>query len=143
MISVGASTETEMKQKKARVEDALHATRAAAEEGILAGGGVVTSIHSAADAGGLVRASQRVQVRAASLVWERALERAIYAGGVRMVQGAAEMTSDRLELETSDDGQRRLVAEGNVLFEDPDGTPAPGEHYIYRVGAGNDCGVVQ
>ncbi len=40
VVSVGASTEAEMKQKKARVEDALHATRAAAEEGILPGGGV-------------------------------------------------------------------------------------------------------
>ncbi len=40
VISVGASTEAEMKQKKARVEDALHETRAAAEEGILPGGGV-------------------------------------------------------------------------------------------------------
>jgi len=40
IISVGAGTETEMKQKKARVEDALHATRAAVEEGILPGGGV-------------------------------------------------------------------------------------------------------
>jgi chaperonin GroEL len=40
IISVGADTETEMKQKKARVEDALHATRAAVEEGILPGGGV-------------------------------------------------------------------------------------------------------
>jgi chaperonin GroEL len=40
IISVGASSETEMKQKKARVEDALHATRAAVEEGILPGGGV-------------------------------------------------------------------------------------------------------
>jgi chaperonin GroEL len=40
VVSVGASTETEMKQKKARVEDALHATRAAAEEGIVPGGGV-------------------------------------------------------------------------------------------------------
>ena len=40
VISVGANTEVEMKQKKARVEDALHATRAAAEEGILPGGGV-------------------------------------------------------------------------------------------------------
>ena len=39
VVSVGAETETEMKQKKARVEDALHATRAAVEEGILAGGG--------------------------------------------------------------------------------------------------------
>ncbi|MBX3416332.1 MAG: chaperonin GroEL [Pirellulaceae bacterium] len=40
VIQVGAETETEMKQKKARVEDALHATRAAVEEGILPGGGV-------------------------------------------------------------------------------------------------------
>jgi chaperonin GroEL len=40
IISVGAGTEAEMKQKKARVEDALHATRAAVEEGILPGGGV-------------------------------------------------------------------------------------------------------
>jgi len=39
-INVGAATEAEMKEKKARVEDALHATRAAVEEGILAGGGV-------------------------------------------------------------------------------------------------------
>jgi len=46
-IKVGAATETEMKEKKARIEDALHATRAAVEEGILPGGGV-----------GLIRASE-------------------------------------------------------------------------------------
>jgi chaperonin GroEL len=40
VINVGAATEAEMKEKKARVEDALHATRAAVEEGIVAGGGV-------------------------------------------------------------------------------------------------------
>ena len=40
VLSVGAATEVEMKEKKARVEDALHATRAAVEEGIIAGGGV-------------------------------------------------------------------------------------------------------
>jgi chaperonin GroEL len=40
VIKVGAATETEMKEKKARVEDAMHATRAAVEEGIVAGGGV-------------------------------------------------------------------------------------------------------
>ena len=41
IINVGATTETEMKEKKARVEDALHATRAAVEEGVVPGGGVV------------------------------------------------------------------------------------------------------
>ncbi len=40
VIKVGAATEVEMKEKKARVEDALHATRAAVEEGIVAGGGI-------------------------------------------------------------------------------------------------------
>ena len=40
VIKVGAATEIEMKEKKARVEDALHATRAAVEEGVVAGGGV-------------------------------------------------------------------------------------------------------
>jgi chaperonin GroEL len=40
VVKVGAATETEMKERKARVEDALHATRAAVEEGIVAGGGV-------------------------------------------------------------------------------------------------------
>jgi chaperonin GroEL len=40
VIKVGAATETEMKEKKARVEDAMHATRAAVEEGIVPGGGV-------------------------------------------------------------------------------------------------------
>jgi chaperonin GroEL len=40
VIKVGAATETEMKEKKARVEDAMHATRAAVEEGVVPGGGV-------------------------------------------------------------------------------------------------------
>jgi chaperonin GroEL len=40
VIKVGAATEVEMKEKKARVEDALHATRAAVEEGMVSGGGV-------------------------------------------------------------------------------------------------------
>ncbi len=57
VISVGASTEAEMKQKKARVEDALHATRAAAEEGILPGGGV--ALLRCADAVAKVRGSAR------------------------------------------------------------------------------------
>jgi chaperonin GroEL len=51
VIKVGAATEVEMKEKKARVEDALHATRAAVEEGIVPGGGValVRSIAAIAD----------------------------------------------------------------------------------------------
>jgi chaperonin GroEL len=51
LIKVGAATETEMKEKKARVEDALHATRAAVEEGIVPGGGVALLRASKALAG--------------------------------------------------------------------------------------------
>jgi chaperonin GroEL len=51
IVSVGASSEADMKQKKARVEDALHATRAAVEEGILPGGGVaLLRCHEAVEA---------------------------------------------------------------------------------------------
>src|SRR6185436_18575053 len=48
VVKVGAATEIEMKEKKARVEDALHATRAAVEEGIVPGGGVALIRASAA-----------------------------------------------------------------------------------------------
>ena len=50
VIKVGAGSEIEMKEKKARVEDALHSTRAAVEEGVVAGGGVA-----------LVRAQQKIE----------------------------------------------------------------------------------
>src|SRR6185295_17903300 len=52
IIKVGAATETEMKEKKARVEDAMHATKAAVEEGIVPGGGVAL-LRAAAALGGL------------------------------------------------------------------------------------------
>jgi chaperonin GroEL len=54
VIKVGAATETEMKEKKARVEDAMHATRAAVEEGIVAGGGVAL-IRSAKEVDDLIK----------------------------------------------------------------------------------------
>jgi chaperonin GroEL len=54
VIKVGAATETEMKEKKARVEDAMHATRAAVEEGIVPGGGVAL-VRSAKDVDELVK----------------------------------------------------------------------------------------
>ena len=77
-INVGAATESEMKEKKARVEDALHATRAAVEEGILPGGGVALLRATAAaqavrrpDAG----RTGRLQHRAAGLQISVALDR--------------------------------------------------------------------
>jgi chaperonin GroEL len=54
LLKVGAATETEMKEKKARVEDAMHATKAAAEEGIVPGGGVAL-LRATADLKGLMK----------------------------------------------------------------------------------------
>ncbi|MGH7730442.1 MAG: chaperonin GroEL [Candidatus Eiseniibacteriota bacterium] len=72
VVNVGAATETEMKEKKARVEDALHATRAAVEEGIVPGGGVaylrcIAALEKAAD---LLPADEKV----GALIVKRSLE---------------------------------------------------------------------
>jgi len=69
VINVGAATEPEMKEKKARVEDALNATRAAVEEGIVAGGGVA-----------LVRAIpalNKIKIKAAQKIGARIVQRAL------------------------------------------------------------------
>ena len=58
-VMVGAATEVEMKEKKARVEDALHATRAAVEEGVLPGGGVALVRAAQAMAGARVKAEEQ------------------------------------------------------------------------------------
>ena len=68
VINVGAATETEMKEKKARVEDALHATRAAVEEGIVPGGGVA-----------FIRAQKVARNRSASKVTKRSDSRSCAA----------------------------------------------------------------
>jgi chaperonin GroEL len=60
VIKVGAATETEMKEKKARVEDALHATRAAVEEGIVPGGGVALLRASSALRGLKLEADEQI-----------------------------------------------------------------------------------
>src|ERR1700753_1218210 len=72
VIKVGAATETEMKEKKARVEDAMHATRAAVEEGIVAGGGVAL-IRSAKDVDELVKSLSGDEKIGAQIV-RRAIE---------------------------------------------------------------------
>jgi chaperonin GroEL len=70
VVKVGAATEVEMKEKKARVEDALHATRAAVEEGIVPGGGVALVRASVALANLRVSEDERVGVR----IVQKALE---------------------------------------------------------------------
>ena len=100
VIKVGASTETEMKEKKARVEDAMHATKAAVEEGIVAGGGIA-----------LLRAISAVdKVEAEGDV----------AVGVRIVRRALEEPSRQIANNAGQEGSvivRQLLEEsGNVGY---------------------------
>ena len=74
LIKVGAATEVEMKEKKARVEDALHATRAAVEEGIVAGGGV--ALLRAKQAAGTIKGDNADQEAGIKLIL-RAIEEPI------------------------------------------------------------------
>ena len=98
-INVGAATESEMKEKKARVEDALHATRAALEEGILPGGGValLRAAHTVKDkAKGLSADEQTgfaIIVRACSAPIHQIAENAGQDGGV-VVSKVAEGTGN-------------------------------------------------
>jgi chaperonin GroEL (HSP60 family) len=68
IITVGAATETEMKEKKARVEDAMHATKAAVEEGIVPGGGVALVRAGVIDPTKVVRAALQHAASIASLL---------------------------------------------------------------------------
>jgi chaperonin GroEL len=91
VIKVGAATEVEMKEKKARVEDALHATRAAVEEGIVAGGGV--ALLRAKQAAGIIKGDNADQDAGIKLVMkaiEAPLREIVYnAGGEASVVVAA------------------------------------------------------
>jgi chaperonin GroEL len=73
VLKVGAATETEMKEKKARVEDALHATRAAVEEGVVAGGGVAL-LRAQSTLDGLESGLREQDERAGVSIVRRAIE---------------------------------------------------------------------
>ncbi len=98
-INVGAATESEMKEKKARVEDALHATRAALEEGILPGGGValLRAAHTVKDKAKDLSADEQagfaIIVRACSAPIHQIAENAGQDGGV-VVSKVAEGTGN-------------------------------------------------
>ncbi len=99
VINVGAATEPEMKEKKARVEDALNATRAAVEEGIVAGGGVA-----------LVRAIpalDKIKMKAAQKIGARIVQRALEEPLRQIVENAGHEGSvvvDKVKNEKGDFG---------------------------------------
>jgi len=84
IISVGASSEADMKQKKARVEDALHATRAAVEEGVLPGGGValIRSIEAVESVKGSARGDEKIGVSIVARVLSAPLKQIVDNGGL-------------------------------------------------------------
>src|SRR5690606_3537528 len=82
VIKVGAATEVEMKEKKARVEDALHATRAAVEEGVVPGGGVaLLRAQKAVEALKLDNEDQQAGVRILLRAMEEPLRQIVRNGG--------------------------------------------------------------
>jgi chaperonin GroEL len=82
IIKVGAATETEMKEKKARVEDALHATRAAVEEGIVPGGGVALLRAAAALQKLQLPGDEQYGVRIVRRACEEPLRQIVLNGGI-------------------------------------------------------------
>jgi chaperonin GroEL len=108
-INVGAATESEMKEKKARVEDALHATRAALEEGILPGGGVaLLRAASTVKAKGLTHDEEvgyQIVVRACSAPLHQIADNAGQDGGVvlaKVAEGKGNFGYDALKGEYTD-----------------------------------------
>ncbi|MDD5634059.1 MAG: chaperonin GroEL, partial [Candidatus Omnitrophica bacterium] len=101
IISVGAATEVEMKEKKARIEDALHATRAAAEEGIVPGGGIA-----------LLKA--RTKLAKVNLTGDELI-------GVRIVERALEAPARLIATNAGQEGsvivQRLLTEKGMVGYD--------------------------
>jgi len=110
VIKVGAATEVELKEKKARVEDALHATRAAVEEGVVAGGGVA-----------LLRAKQAV-LKAGKLKGDNADQEA----GIKLVLRAIEEPLRQIVANAGDEASvvvaRVLEGEGNQGYNAANGT---------------------
>jgi chaperonin GroEL len=116
IINVGASTEVEMKEKKARVEDSLNATRAAVEEGIVAGGGVA-----------LLRAQSRVEAKIEELEGDQKI-------GARIIYKALE---EPLKQIVNNCGLEGAVVVNRVKeLSDNEGFDARTETYVDLVKAG-------
>ena len=102
VINVGAATEPEMKEKKARVEDALHATRAAVEEGIVPGGGVA-----------LLRAANAIEKSANNLEGDEAIGAAIVR---RAIESPLRKLCDNAGVEGSLVVQQVLKSKGSMGY---------------------------
>ena len=117
VIKVGAATETEMKEKKARVEDALHATRAAVEEGIVPGGGVALLRAAMALSGLKVEGDEQIGVDIVRRACEEPIRQIVVNSGTEgaiVVGKVRENTNPNFGFNASTDTYEDLVAAGVI-----------------------------
>ncbi len=117
VIKVGAATETEMKEKKARVEDALHATRAAVEEGIVPGGGVALLRGSKALQGFKAEGDEQIGVDIVRRACEEPLRQIVVNSGTEgaiVVEKVRENSNPNFGFNASTDTYEDLVAAGVI-----------------------------
>jgi chaperonin GroEL len=117
VIKVGAATETEMKEKKARVEDALHATRAAVEEGIVPGGGVALLRASKALAGLKMDGDEQIGVNIVRRACEEPLRQIVSNSGTEgaiVVEKIRENDNPNFGFNAQTDTYEDLVSTGVI-----------------------------
>jgi chaperonin GroEL len=117
VIKVGAATETEMKEKKARVEDALHATRAAVEEGIVPGGGVALLRAAAALADFKLEGDEQIGVNIVKRACEEPLRQIVINSGTEgaiVVSKVRENSNANFGYNASTDTYEDLVKAGVI-----------------------------
>jgi chaperonin GroEL len=117
VIKVGAATETEMKEKKARVEDALHATRAAVEEGIVPGGGVALLRASRALANVKLDGDEQIGVTIVKRACEEPLRQIVSNSGTEgaiVVDKVRENSNPNFGYNAATDSYEDLVAAGVI-----------------------------
>jgi chaperonin GroEL len=117
VIKVGAATETEMKEKKARVEDALHATRAAVEEGIVPGGGVALLRASKALVGYKLDGDEQIGVNIVKRACEEPLRQIVANSGTEgaiVVEKVRENSNPNFGYNAATDTFEDMVAAGVI-----------------------------
>jgi chaperonin GroEL len=117
VIKVGAATETEMKEKKARVEDALHATRAAVEEGIVPGGGVALLRASKVLANQKAEGDEQIGVNIVKRACEEPLRQIVGNAGTEgaiVVDKVREHSNANYGYNAATDNYEDLVASGVI-----------------------------
>jgi chaperonin GroEL len=117
IIKVGAATETEMKEKKARVEDAMHATRAAVDEGIVAGGGVALLCGAKALAGQKFDGDEQIGLNIVARACEEPLRQIVLNSGLEgavVVEKVRENSNPHFGYNAATDKYEDLIAAGVI-----------------------------